>query len=223
MEPQVVALQALGTEPVTAPARPTDEALLRRHVNKDPDAFADIVTRHYKRLTCALRVRCNTLVGIDPADVAGEAFVKLLRKAPDLVHPDNAAAWERTGGSLVPWLWRVAHNELRSQLRKLRVRNKVSAADTRCAVGATVETVIDRKTVDPLRRMETLEDLERLQQGLAELTELQRAFVRLYYIEGVTQTEIAKRYNLSVSTVCLGLQRARGRLLKYLEPGSARS
>ncbi len=50
-----------------------------------------------------------------------------------------------------------------------------------------------------------------------ELTDRQRELISLYYLEQMSMTEIAKRLELSPSTVSRTLKRGRGRLKKYLK------
>lgn len=50
-----------------------------------------------------------------------------------------------------------------------------------------------------------------------ELTDRQRELIRLYYLENMNMTKIARQLNISPSTVSRTLKRGRGRLRKYLK------
>ncbi len=64
---------------------------------------------------------------------------------------------------------------------------------------------------DNRRRLNQAKKLLRL--GLdRELTSRQRACVELYYFQGLTQEQIARRLGVGKSTVCRHLQRSRERL-----------
>jgi RNA polymerase sigma-70 factor (ECF subfamily) len=138
-------------------------------------------------------------------EVAQEAFVRLYRLGPDLA----ARGEERF------WLYRVATNLARNELRRARVRARLAAA-----VGA----LFAPRAADPHAEAERAGERERLVAALGELPDGQRAAFLLREREGLAYDEIAGVLGVSLAKVKVDIHRARRALRSRLAPpGAGRS
>src|SRR4051794_41542071 len=92
--------------PLPEPA--SDGELMARAAAGDRDAFADLVARHQRALLGYLGRLCGSADRAE--ELAQEAFVRLYRAAPGY----------RDQGRLLPYLFRIAVNLLRSEERRRR-------------------------------------------------------------------------------------------------------
>lgn len=117
----------------------------------------------------------------DAEDVMQEVFCKRLYRAPKFRSPEH----ERN------WLFQVARNQCRDELRRMR------------------------RTELPLEAAEHVSippaQLSLLEQA-SNLPENQRTALHLYYYEGYQVEEIARLLNISVSSVKMRLKRGRDAL-----------
>ena len=117
----------------------------------------------------------------DAEDVMQEVFCKRLYRAPKFRSPEH----ERN------WLFQVARNQCRDELRRMR------------------------RTAPPLEAAEHVSippaQLSLLEQA-SNLPEDQRTALHLYYYEGYQVEEIARLLNISVSSVKMRLKRGRDAL-----------
>ena len=134
-------------------SRWTEQSDAELLVADDPDAFAELYDRHVGQILAWSRAR----VGDYDADLTAEVF---------------AAAWhsrvrfrDQHDGSGLPWLYGIAHNMLRSSLRKRRVeygaRERLGLPIT--VMHADFEAVDDRLSFPSavLRAVANLPDSER--------------------------------------------------------------
>ena len=117
------------TVPKPAPAKRsprlselTDEELIGLCRDKDQAAFAELVNRYHLRMYNY----CHRMTGgrEDAEDAAQEVFLRLARKLP-----------EPSGGTIGPWLYRVATTVCIDEARR-RARRIVTADDDEALVTA---------------------------------------------------------------------------------------
>lgn len=135
--------------PDPAPGEPSDAALLRLHVDGDPDAFGVLFKRHSGRFwAVALRITCDP---DDAADALQEAMLSAFRRAGEF----------RGESAVTTWLHRIVVNASLDLLRRRparsvnwsgnpddlpaleprQLRDSVSATDFRMDVDAALRTL----------------------------------------------------------------------------------
>ena len=133
--------------------------------------------------------------GIEPDDVVQEVFVRVVRHLPSL----------RDAGRIEAWLFQIARNALRDAMRARQRRD--SRTDTlEIDVPADAE---DARTAEA-------ELAPCLAPMVARLAEPYRSAIALTSVQGLTQTEAAKRAGVSVSGMKSRVQRARDQLKAML-------
>jgi len=150
--------------------------------------FDTIFADHYMRL-----VRALTIVAGDPetaADAVQEAFVKAHLRWRKISKYDDPVGWIR----------RVAINQLRDDHRRTgRKRRALSRLSSRS------ETTTQMPEIDEFDRL------------LTELPRQQRATTALFYVDGLTVSDIAGALDIAEGTVKSHLHDARRRLRPVLE------
>jgi RNA polymerase sigma-70 factor (ECF subfamily) len=131
--------------------------------------------------------------GIEPDDVVQEVFLRVVRHLPSLRDAERIEAW----------LFQIARNALRDAMRARQRRD--SRTD---ALEVDVPAEAD---VDDMRAAET-ELAPCLTPMVARLAEPYRSAIELTSLQGLTQTDAAKRVGVSVSGMKSRVQRAREQL-----------
>ncbi len=129
-------------------------------------------------------------------DVAQEAFLRLLPKAPD---------WRSDGASVRTWLRRVAVNLSIDRLRAHRSVSLDMVAET--PADEDVDADVDRR--------------RRVAAALAGLPERQRAAIVLVHYQGYSQREAAELLSISTDALESLLARARRTLKQRLDAVAA--
>ena len=173
-----------------------DAALLRAHVNGDPDAFAVLVARHQDRMwTVALRIMRDPE---DAADALQDAYIAAFRRAASF----------RGESQVTSWLHRVVVNACLDRLRSMRLRETKPLPEN-----------IDRSrkmgiiTKDPV---EIKEQRSVVAAALGTLNADQRAALVLVDMEGYSVEEAAQILGCAPGTVKSRCARGRARLLPLL-------
>ena len=172
-----------------------DATLVDRARRGDPDAFAALVRRHFKKAyTVALALLSN---GMDAEDVCQDAFLKALERLDDCREPDKFASW----------LLQIVRNRAHNFRDYRRVRAAVSieltgVAGPEDASEGAVQA--DLKT--------------RLERALGRLSDIQRQVVLLHDLEGLKHREIAERIEISEGMSRQHLFNARKTLREILGP-----
>jgi RNA polymerase sigma-70 factor, ECF subfamily len=173
-----------------------DAALLRAHVNGDPDAFALLVARHKDRMwAVALRIMRDPE---DAADALQDAYIAAFRRAASF----------RGESQVTSWLHRVAVNACVDRLRRMRLRATKPLPDN-----------LDRSrrmgviTKDPV---EIKEQRSVVGAALGTLNADQRAALVLVDMEGYSVGEAAQILGCAPGTVKSRCARGRARLLPLL-------
>jgi RNA polymerase sigma-70 factor (ECF subfamily) len=175
----------------------TDAALLRAHVDGDPDAFAELVARHQDRMwAIALRIMRNKE---DAADALQDAYISAFRRAGSY----------RGDAQVTTWLHRVVVNACLDRLRAMRVRETEpfpENLDRWRRLGNTM-------TKDPV---EIKQQRSLVAAALGTLNADQRAALVLVDMEGYSVEEAAQILGCAPGTVKSRCARGRARLLPLL-------
>jgi RNA polymerase sigma-70 factor (ECF subfamily) len=152
------------------------------------NSFDELFAAHYQRLVRALTVVAGDAESA--ADAVQEAFVKAHLR------------WRKVGGYDDPigWVRRVAINQLRDGHRRSSRKERALAR---------LATLQHTTTVQP-----EIDEFDRL---LTALPKQQRAITALFYVDGLSVSEIAASLELSDGTVKSHLYDARQRLRPVLE------
>jgi RNA polymerase sigma-70 factor, ECF subfamily len=195
------------TDSETDGDRLADAALLRAHIDGDPNAFAELVARHQDRMwAIALRIMRNEE---DAADALQDAYISAFRRAGSY----------RGDAQVTSWLHRVVVNACLDRLRAMRVRETEpfpENLDRWRRLGNTM-------TQDPV---EIKEQRSLVAAALDTLNADQRAALVLVDMEGYSVEEAAQILGCAPGTVKSRCARGRARLLpllshlKQVEPGS---
>jgi RNA polymerase sigma-70 factor (ECF subfamily) len=163
--------------------------LVARASGGDTGAFELLVARHADRVhALALRLVRNSS---DAEEVAQDAFVRAWRALPRF----------RGEAAFATWLHRIVVRCAFDRLAILRGRREREADLDLALAAATTST-------DPAR----LADHRQLERLVAELPDMQRAAVTLYYLEDRSVQDVAFALDLNVNTVKTHLSRARAAL-----------
>ena len=179
----------------------SDDALAVRAQAGDLRAFNTLVER-YQRAVYGL---CLRMLSSPEAaeDAAQEAFLSAWR-----------ALRGYRGGSFQGWLFRIAGNRCRDELRK-RKRRPTDSLDSLMA--ATGEGAAG-PSADPTPEQRSLgsETVRAIQAGLATLPDDQRLAILLCDVHGMGYEEVARTMGTSVGTVKSRISRGRTRMRSYL-------
>jgi RNA polymerase sigma-70 factor (ECF subfamily) len=157
------------------------------------DAFAERVWRGVARLLGPQST--------DIADVVQETMMAAAR---------SAATFDPARGSLWPWLWGIAHNQLALHLRKQERRNRLTkAGDWLTANDAQLLSWLEGKEPSPPAALATLEIATLVRAALMTLPIDYGMLLTARYLDGDSVATIAQRERCSEVAVRSKLARAR--------------
>jgi RNA polymerase sigma-70 factor (ECF subfamily) len=176
-----------------------DEELITAFQNGDRDVYRILVERHQERIRNLLFSIFHDSNFID--DIAQEVFIKAYQALPNF----------RFEASFYTWLYRIAVNKSRDELRKKKLRRFFSFETLD---EGTNKELNMRLSVPP----EDRDTQELVALGLQTLPEKFRTAVVLKDIEGLSYEEIADVMQCELGTVKSRISRARAMLRKALKP-----
>lgn len=186
---------------MTEALEPTDEHLVSLSKDGNLNAFNRLVARHQT----AVYNLCFRLVSDRGAaeDATQEAFLSAFRSISRF-----------DGGNFRSWLFRIAVNETKDELRRRSRR----PADPLSLVGPEGEFEFDPpdSAGDPSELVEREAVAEGIEQALRELPIEQRQVILLSDVHGYHYEEIARMTNSNVGTVKSRIHRGRERLRHLL-------
>ncbi|MEP6665312.1 MAG: RNA polymerase sigma factor SigM [Nocardioidaceae bacterium] len=181
---------------MTQPDQPDDAALIRAHVDGDPQAFNELVRRHRDRLwAVALRTTGDPE---EAADALQDALISAFRRAETF----------RGDAQVTTWLHRIVVNACLDRLRRRQTRPTEPLPEDE-------ERSTRLSTADP----DPAEDSERRTDVLAALARIghhQRAALVLVDMEGYSVDEAAEILGCAPGTVKSRCSRGRARLVPLL-------
>jgi RNA polymerase sigma-70 factor (ECF subfamily) len=151
-----------------------------------------------RRLADHLRPHVQQLTRDDDwaEDVLQEVLLRVARKLPDL----REHAWVRA------WAYRIATREI---VRQVSRKRRVSLASLEAAADVPAPEPADESAFDPGL-------IARLPAAVSALPEATRMVVRLRYLHGLSQTEVAEALSIPLGTVksrlAYGLRRLRAQV-----------
>ena len=182
---------AAAEEAAWAARRAEDRELVRRAQGGDEAAFRRLVERHGDRAhALALRILRSAS---DAEEVAQDAFVRAWRALPRF----------RGDSAFSSWLYRIVAR---------RAFDRAAVLKGRRAREADIERAEDVPVAAPALDQEARERARRLERLLAELAEVPRTVVTLYYFQDRSVEEVARTLRMPENTVKTHLSRARAAL-----------
>ncbi len=187
------------------PADRSDAELLAAHVSGDPDAFAQLFTRHRDRLwAVALRTMGNPH---DAADGLQDGLVAAYRRAETF----------RGDAAVTTWLHRVVVNACLDRIRAAKVRRADALPDDLDEYGDRGSASSSARPADDPAEAAISDDRRRaVLDALATLPAEQRAALILVDMEGYPVAEVAAILDCAEGTVKSRCSRGRERLAKLL-------
>lgn len=176
-----------------------DEALITAFQSGDRDVYRILVERYQERIRNLLFSIFHDRDFID--DLAQEVFIKAYKALPNF----------RFEASFYTWLYRIAVNKSRDELRKKKLRRFFSFQTLDEGIDQEVNI---RLSVQPENR----DTQELIGLGLQTLPEKFRTAVVLKDIDGLSYEEIAEVMQCELGTVKSRISRARSMLRKTLKP-----
>jgi RNA polymerase sigma factor (sigma-70 family) len=169
-----------------------DERLARLVARGDEAACRVLYERYHQQLYryCRSLLRNET----DAQDALQTTFISAL----------GALSRDQLDAPLRPWLFRIAHNESISQLRRRRPMEELS-------------DVYEDRSVPVEERVEEQERLTALLADLHELPERQRAALVMRELSGLSHEEIALALDTSVGATKQSIFEARRSLMEFAE------
>lgn len=173
----------------------TDDELVRRIGDGDSAAWQVLIDRHMIRL---VGFAWHILGDQGEAeDVAQEALIRLMRKAPD---------WQPGGAKVRSWLYRVATNlciDIKRKVRPVQLDDDLPIAEQGSGGGETDRRIAIEQSV---------------RKALDQLPERQRVALVLIHYHGFSNPEAARMMDATVEAVESMLARGRRTLRASLKP-----
>jgi RNA polymerase sigma-70 factor (ECF subfamily) len=176
-----------------------DEELITAFQSGDHDVYRFLVERYQERIRNLLFSIFHDRNFID--DLAQEVFIKAYQALPKF----------RFEASFYTWLYRIAVNKSRDELRKKKLRRFFSFQNLDEGIEQDLQGLL---SVQPENR----DAQELIALGLQVLPEIFRTAVVLKDIESLSYEEIADIMQCKIGTVKSRISRARAMLRKALKP-----
>ncbi len=184
--------------------RLSDEALVQKSKEGDLQAFDELVRRYEGKIySIAFRFMGNHA---DAGDLAQETFIRLYQSLASF----------RGDSAFSTWLYRIAANACRDELRKRQRRCVVSIEDMSVVSPGSVPVAggVDYSPEEAVQRREVQ---QQIQACLNELSPDHRLILILREILGMSYEEIAASLNCSLGTVKSRISRARYNLKEKIK------
>jgi RNA polymerase sigma-70 factor (ECF subfamily) len=205
-----MAMALLAPRPPALPAAWTDAELLRKVLRNDSRAWSELVRRFRSLIyRCLMKVigRYDAILSSADADeVYAEVLVTLVRDDMRKLRRYDA----RRGTKLSSWIGMIATNVAYDYLRGTARRPILDRIDGAPDIESGQESPLDG--VLSHERRAHLNDM------LASYSDKDRAFVSLYYAQGLDAEEVAAEMHISVKTVYSKKHKLLARLQSTLAP-----
>ncbi|WP_230869360.1 RNA polymerase sigma factor [Iocasia frigidifontis] len=189
----------------------SDKELIKKFRNNDESAFEELVLRYQKKVyNTVLRMLSNL---DDASDITQEIFIKVYQNLEKF----------KGQSSFSTWLFSIAGNHCRDELRKRQKELKHSSLDSIAEERKETERVSDNNSnYQPEERSIQNEQFRDIEIALSKLSIEYRESLVLRDIQGFTYDEISKILGLPAGTVKSRLSRARRKLRDELSKISRR-
>lgn len=197
--------------------------------NGDSAAWEILVQTYTRRVYGLLLKQCRDS---DLAEeLTQETFVKVVKK---LTNNTNGSGY-RELGKFEPWLFRIAMNGLRDEMRRrgrqARTMDMSPSASAGASSGeqasgwAAAETKVisggPAAPDQPFEALERAEQVDLLRDAIATLSDADQEILHLRHTAGLSFAEIAQTLDQPLGTVLARGHRALGKLKNLLNPASA--
>jgi RNA polymerase sigma-70 factor (ECF subfamily) len=180
-------------------AQLTDDALISRFQAGEDHAYRFLVERHQERIRNLLFSMFHEAAVVE--DLAQEVFIKAYQALPRF----------RFESSFYTWVYRIAVNKSRDEIRRRKVRRFLSFQP--------LDEGIERTMQDKYSHRPEMHDAKELiGLGLQMVQEKFRTAVILKDLEGLSYEEMADVMQCEIGTVKSRLSRGRAMLRTALEP-----
>ena len=180
-------------------AQKSDEVLITLFQHGERGVYKILVERYQERVRSLIFSIFHDSGMVD--DLAQEVFIKAYEALPSF----------RLDSSFYTWIYRIAVNKSRDEMRRRKVRRFLS-----------FQTLVDEANKELVAKMsvppEERDAKEIVSLGLQALPEKFRSAIILKDIEGLSYEEIAEVLQCELGTVKSRLSRARSMLRKVLQP-----
>ena len=185
--------------------------VIRRAQAGEAGAFDEMIDVFGPRLYGFLHRLCGS--ADEAEDLLQELFLRVVRSIGRYRHEDQFEAW----------LFRIATNLVRDQVRRLRRRPAHQSlhppADRSESAGeASVALLPDTSAASPERVLTQRDDIDRLQQALARLPVAEREVVMLRHFSQLSFQQIAEAMGTPLGTALARAHRGLAKLRTLMEP-----
>jgi RNA polymerase sigma-70 factor (ECF subfamily) len=171
-----------------------EQLLVIRARTRDQSAFRELVQRYEQRLLYYIRRIVGD--GRESSDVLQEVWLRVFLKLASLRAPEAFRVW----------LYKIAHDETVSHLRRRSKQRPLIDEDAPLPPG-----------VDPCNDVETLENAELVHHALERLSQPHREVLTLRFLEDLGLAEIAEIVGCELGTVKSRLHYARISLREQMD------
>ncbi|MEM6550914.1 MAG: sigma-70 family RNA polymerase sigma factor [Planctomycetota bacterium] len=197
---------------------------LRAAAGGDAAAWRAVVGAYSGRVFGLLLQRCKDRELAE--ELTQDTFVKLVMQLRS-----DGGYEER--GRFEPWLFRIAMNKLRDEMRRRgrqassmdmspgAARDESASGWASAQSGGRVEGYGPRASADPSEIVEGREDVQQLRAAIAELPEADQEVLAMRHTAGLSFAEIAETLGQPLGTVLARAHRAVGKLRKLMEAGAS--
>jgi len=175
----------------------TDVELIQNSLSGNDAAFREIIDRYEAKVAATVISMLGNCPEAD--DVGQETFIRFYKNLKNF----------RGESSLGTYLTRIAMNLSLNELKRRKRQNRIIPLD---------DPGISHQIIDHDSGNEKRDRHEIVQWAIAQLTPKFQSTLVLRMMKGYSTEETAKILNLPTGTVLSRLARARGQLLKILEP-----
>ena len=210
------------------------DRLLADAAEGDAGAWRTLVETYSPRVFALVMHQCRNR---DLAEeIAQATFVKLVTQIGKKTSRDNKEPGEQTGGKggkesggggyeergrFEPWLFRIAMNLLRDEMRRRSRQARTMDFGTQSLAGSgqgeqASHERSQRHATDPLEQASASEQIERLKDAIGQLPKADQEVLHLRHTAGLSFLQIAKSLDQPLGTVLARGHRALAKLRKIL-------
>ena len=165
---------------------PSDQELLAKYRAGDSNAISQLIDRHRKRVRDYIYMMVKDVDLAD--DIFQETFIKVVRVIDEGRYTDS--------GKFLPWVLRIAHNQVIDHFRSGRHQQTISESEAGYDLLGT-RSLADDNVEDKMVASQIEADVRRL---VEQLPDEQREVVKMRYYGGLSFKEIADQTDVSINT-----------------------
>lgn len=193
----------------STPGDPDLQPTLALAADGDPQAWRSLVDSFSPRVYALLLRQCGDRELAE--ELTQQTFVKLVSQLTRQRYNEQ--------GKFAPWLFRIAMNGLRDEMRRRRRQARptdFTAGDDADGSDRIAEPA-NPKAQDPFEGASRSEQIELLRRAVAHLSEADQQILHLRHTAGLSYVQIAETLNEPLGTVLARGHRALGKLRQTLK------